>query len=304
VLLGGSEDPAGFGPTVRVARNSALEYAVSSSTFRGEIFIYARDGALARVLGRRGQGPGEFRRELLLAFDNADSLHAIERGSNRYTVLSPDFQVARTAQLSGQVIDFCLESTGTLFTLIPISAPEGISFAHVIARDGQTLSSFATIEAQKLDPLRMPQLVACTPHGARLLSAGASYLIDQYSADGASRQTLQAARRWFPTPAPAGRDRTESRTVGPSRSVQTSGLSADREGRIWLFVVVPGDPQEANPTTTTVEVIDPARGILLARGSLAGEARPLDANTVYALVEDAIGDRRIQISRLLLVGTP
>lgn len=119
VQLGSLSDPAGFGPTVQVAVNARNDYLVSSGTFVGEIQKYGANGRFAGTIARQGGGPGEFNREVLLAFDRNDSLHVVEKGGTRYSVFSPALEHVRSAKLPFPVTDFCMATGRRIVAIAP-----------------------------------------------------------------------------------------------------------------------------------------------------------------------------------------
>ncbi|MES2307018.1 MAG: hypothetical protein V4558_16065 [Gemmatimonadota bacterium] len=83
---------AGVGYSVRAvfAPDSTLWVANAS-----EIVVLHRDGALARTVGRAGDGPGEFRGILSLGLGGDGTIYASELGSGRFTRLRTSGGVAQ-----------------------------------------------------------------------------------------------------------------------------------------------------------------------------------------------------------------
>src|SRR5262245_7574293 len=69
VRIGSAEDSAGFGLTASVVLTRRGQFLVSSGTFVGQVFVYDRNGRFVRSIGRRGEGPGEFKSTLTLHVD-------------------------------------------------------------------------------------------------------------------------------------------------------------------------------------------------------------------------------------------
>jgi hypothetical protein len=308
VQLGSSDDPAGFGSVAELAINSQHQYAVSSNTFPGEIFWYDVDGRFVDAFGRRGGGPGEFNSDLLLSFDAHDSLHVIEKGGFRYTVMTPNLGYERSARLEGRVFDFCLEAGGNLFAAASIVKDGGVSFGQVFSGQGQTVRSFAVVDQLRIDPITMPQHVACDARGRRWIASRLSYVIEAWTPSGKLDRRFSAKRSWFLTPevgaSPSGRARQPGPAGSDGVSTQLTGITVDSAHRLWVFAEVQGTngqtPGTGGPSTThtVIEVLDSNSGALLATATVAGSLRPSSEGRAYSLVEDAFGDRRIQIWRL------
>lgn len=66
-----------------------------------EIFIFDAEGNYLRTVGRRGEGPGEFRRLAWIAIRPPDSLVAADDGLRRITVFDAGGQPSRTATTVG-----------------------------------------------------------------------------------------------------------------------------------------------------------------------------------------------------------
>jgi hypothetical protein len=311
VLLGGIDDPAGFGPTAQVALSRTGAFAVSSSTFIGEIQFYSPQGTFTRTIGRKGGGPGEFNRELVLKYDRHDTLHVAERGGTRYSVFSPDLRHVRSMQLKGSILDFCIESSGTIFAIGSMVEGNTVSLGQVLARNGEPLLKFASFNLASLDPRTMPQLLACGAQGDRWTAGRATYFLDKWGPQGQNVRRLVANRDWFPTARIAtGRGGAEGAAGVGSRqpqAAQLSGIALDELGRVWVFARVE-DSRPRGPTTdplklsdTIIEIIDGNTGELLAYRRFDEPLMPLAPGRAYSVVEDNLGDRKIQVWSLRLV---
>lgn len=93
----GDESGEGFvGSTLNVVATDTRIF-VSIREIPSEIRVFSRvDGSFERVLGRSGEGPGEYRAIAALEVMTGDSLLVYDRGLQRITILSPDLTVART----------------------------------------------------------------------------------------------------------------------------------------------------------------------------------------------------------------
>ena len=91
--LGGASLPFESGMTSFVAMMSDGRFVVAPTMNVGEIAIFRASGEYERVVGREGDGPGEYRniRAVLVGAD--DTIRVVE--PSRVTRLAPDFLVHR-----------------------------------------------------------------------------------------------------------------------------------------------------------------------------------------------------------------
>lgn len=83
---------------VRVVRNSRGHYFVASPGSDARVFKYDSTGRFLKLIGRRGQGPGEFTGISDIAISAGDSLLVFARG-NRLLVFSSEDRFAREVRL-------------------------------------------------------------------------------------------------------------------------------------------------------------------------------------------------------------
>lgn len=137
VSLGSPGDSSSVVPWSTVARNSRGEFYVAPMAHPGEIYVYGPDGRYHTKLGRAGQGPGEYGARLKVAIDDADSLHVIDDGNRRWTVLGPDYEVARSAPLPGFVRRFFVTASGRLVTHADVGTARCFGLpVQLLAADG------------------------------------------------------------------------------------------------------------------------------------------------------------------------
>lgn len=62
----------------------------------GRIQVFDADGSYRRTIGRRGDGPGEFRLPRAVQISQGDSLFVVDQGAVRYSVFGPDGEFVRS----------------------------------------------------------------------------------------------------------------------------------------------------------------------------------------------------------------
>lgn len=306
VQLGSLDDPAGFAPVIQLAKNSDSLYVVSSTTFDGELFVYGEDGQFLRTVGRRGEGPGEFRRTQLVAFDSQDSLHAIEAGGPRHSVFAPDLSFVRTVEMQTRTLGMRIEDSGTVFAVAPKQSGD-LSFAlQVLLPDGSPLHAFDPIDPEASGQAAMGRNITVDTHGQRWSVGMAEYRLKQWDEDGRLVRVLEASRDWIPETIPMRLERDQRPPA------QITGLEADGDGLLWVFAAVPDAnwappepgtrPSPATMYDTLVEVLDPTTGNLLARSTFDQLVLPFGRGSAYSMLEESSGDLRVQVWEMRVSG--
>ncbi len=301
--LGSADDPAGFAVNAEAVMTKRGEFLVSSSTFIGEIYIYDRNGKFVRSIGRRGAGPGEFSAPLHLGVDAQDTVRAVEMGGGaRYHVIAPDNTVKRTTPLGVRVFDVAVEADGQLFAATP-GATTTLSYFDRLGQR-QTLGKLPTSS----NPNEQLRYVATGANGTRWSLGLAAYVLERWLPDGTSAQKLTAERDWLPKgPLPT---RLDIRTERPP--ARFTGLLIDAQGRLFVFAAVADANWKPTPAVATppdpskffdtlIEVIDPRTGGFIASTRLDGIVVPMHGTLAYSMVEDDVGDRRLQVWNVSLI---
>lgn len=305
--LGAESDPAGFGPLVQLAVDGQRRFAVSSNTFVGELLLYDSTGKFERAVGRRGGGPGEFQMPVQLTFGVGDSLHAVELGGSRYTVFTPQMQLARSVLLPGRVFAFAIDPRGRILASAPTAAHGGLRALQLLSPAGEPLASFDDQSAEDVGRGSERRFVAFGPDG-RMWSVGLRrYEVRSWGRDGEWLATYRGDRGWLSTdPLPLRLDPTAERPPG-----EISGLAVDDEGLVWIFASVAaadwrpmergaGPPKPSSLYDTIVEVFEPRSGSLIAWARSDRLVFPLGSRMVYGVVSDAQGDNQIHVWNMSL----
>jgi len=306
VRLGSLDDPAGFGPVVQIAANSKNQYVVSSTTFDGELFLYGEDGKFIRTIGRRGEGPGEFSRTQLLAFDAQDSLHAMDASGPKHSVFAPDLTFVRAVQQQTRTLAMRIEPSGTVFVVAPKMSGEASFALQVLSPDGAALQAFDPIDPNASGQAALGRSITVDPSGRRWSIGTAVYRLKEWSTDAQVTRVFEAKRDWIPETIPMRLERNQQPPA------QIAGLEADEAGLLWVFAVLP-DANWSPPTPgsrldpgsmydTVVEIIDPDTGRLLARSRLDPLVLPFARGRAYSMVEEESGDLRIQVWQMKVIG--
>lgn len=169
------------------------------------------DGRLLGVMGREGDGPGEYRNPIDLAV-NTDGLAAVLSASGRVSFWQPDGNLAGTVQSGpGLATDILAARADTFYVKSDLFPPQDFSEFRLVTPD--TALADARYRDADLALASEPgrglknhaYAVAATPRGELLLSPpGPDYLILRIAANGRSQRGI--AR---PEIAPLQRDASE-----------------------------------------------------------------------------------------------
>lgn len=310
--LGSLEDPVTLTPFTAVVAGRDGTYYAGLRADQGEIARYDARGRYIGGIGRRGDGPGEYHTIDYLLKGPGDSLYVFEYG--RYTVLTPDHEVARVRTLPGRRLRAGALPGGRVLFNANIRTRERTGLPlHILEPDGSIARSFGrALEIREWDDvwgmIRMP---AYAGEGRFWVAAAgeASYRAELWDTAGRHLKTLVRQPEWYE---PVG-----YRSYNVRRQRPTPGLSdihVDGAGRLWVIGKAARDdwhpPAENEPivpgygTEAFIEVIDPATNRLIASTRFRDEPinALLDDGRVSSLYATRDGDYRIGVWRVRLVG--
>ncbi len=311
-LLGHPEDPTSVGANAAgvdcsAGRLSTGEYVVSAVVGGGEIQVYDPEGKVVRLIGRKGEGPGELGTRVRLAVGPKDTLYVLDDGQARLSVFSASGEFVRSFLVPDQVRSFALLNNGDLLFSRTSSGLEGMHF-YLYGPQGEERGRFerVALDTREVDD----RIVApANPDGFWTASIW-RHEFRRWGGAGSLEHTVTANVEWFP---PDGRY-VEGMPFSVPTAPVLSYLWDDGHGRIWAFSIVPDASWEPGiPLTpfyewtrrtfdTIIEVIDLDRGLVVAAGrydQMFGKV--CGSPLLYTANEAEDGDTRLQILEPLLV---
>jgi len=229
---GGYPDPSpGLSGSFRaVAKDSQGRYYTAAEA--AAILAWNADGTLRAVVGRRGEGPGEFSDDVRAIYVDADdNIHVSDR-SNRWLVFSEDLEFLREWPApTSEPRSVHLIGDGRLLLTRPFpGAPDSVF--HVIAEGEGLVSSHGTPRAGRARYLQLvPRPSALHDSGLWVAPArgtGEGYVLEHWSLDGRLDRLLQRVVPGLPLTG------TPDEPMAPEFRV----LHVDDEGILWVGVVV------------------------------------------------------------------
>jgi hypothetical protein len=287
-LIAASDSGALVGPPEAVVADERGRYWVMPGP--GLPLVYDGSGQTVRVVGTRGNGPGEFSVPYAAALLPGDSVLVLDRSGPRALVVGPDYRPVRTIRLTWPLGPIVILTWPTsVLANGNVGTPEGAGWPlHRVAMDGTDARVDLSFGSGRglLRPGRFAELaqrLAPARGGNIWASSVVSYRIGLWSPEGHQLRALERHPDWFT--AGAGTEAGNPDTPPPS---SISAIYEDQAGLLWVFVRVPastwraawqGVPSGAREVSarqiaveklfaTMVEVIDPSRGRVVARSRM------------------------------------
>jgi hypothetical protein len=239
VVLGDSTGGGIIDRSNEIAAGADFYYLVDR-VVSDEIAVFRRDGTFHTSVGRRGEGPGEYRDIRALWVSPGDTLHVIDAGLLRRTVLSPAFEVVRTDRLPGRVLHYGYTGLGDGSSILAAIAPDSagnLKFLHRISKYGEPLLSFGDFGGEaseaSLGSTALVRIPVETKNGEVLVTHGNDFLLEAYREGGTLERVLRFMDREFLELVPAG-DLTYAPWI--------QDLRVDEAGRLWVMMRI-GDPK-------------------------------------------------------------
>ena len=326
-------------PTPGLARDSKGSYIVFPVEGDALIGVFGADGRYLSSYGRIGEGPGEFAPGLgrLLTIGEGDVLYAIAHP--HLHVLAPradstldQFRVPVDAR------DVTVLKNGTMAVHATVRTEAGITTIQILRPDGEFEASIAPAatndeewdEWKALSQNRfmvrwdMSRVLGRSSDHKDVWSAHRNrYRISRYGRDGVEKIRIERIAKWFQ---PHFNRTSGVRSRGFAES-SVASIHEDADGLLWVAVLrapssisatldepapagVEGRMNSFSYTDmsqflhTTVEVLDPMAGELVARHEFGEYAKfvdtPGDDVFMYSLRADALGNIECTIRPLKL----
>ena len=322
VVFGDSTGPGMLREQSTITTDQRGRFYVTSN-FDPTITVFDGSGRFLRRIGRRGQGPGEFPSVPKILFGLGDTLYTLTYSTRRMTVFSPEYEVVRTETLSSSFTTGVRLPDGRfLLSGDPRSAATIGYPLHLIDNSGAHVRSFgSTTGAQDLFGSRGMIRRFATPLGPHIWTARLDeYVLEQWDMDGRKLAHLTRQAPWFP---PKER-RPPNATNGTHRApLEMRAIAEDKAGLLWTLSLVPDrewrprtlPPMPGAPNATytpdslrhklhdsVLEVVDPARGVVLATRTLDTSFMAFIApDLLVSYTEDAGGNPRYVVWRARMV---
>lgn len=281
--VGEREDPGGVGPSQVLARDSRGRFFHSHRGSPGQLLVFGPDGHFLRAIGRRGDGPGEFRAISRVIVGRGDTLFVFDGAARRLTVLSPALELVRTQRMpvSAGSASTLIRPNGEIVVSADVRSPDRVGYPlHLVDGEGSIVRSFGAVRPV-LRPgvaYSMYRALAWDRSGDVWAAQKNRYLVELWDLSGQLHRVLERDARWF---RPWETDPPISPDHAPDPRLQA--IEIDSAGRLWILAMV-ADPhyrdalirrdgprgpryeftEQDRVFDSIIEVIDPVSGRLLS----------------------------------------
>ena len=262
ISLSDSLHPGLFAYSPLVMRDSrGFWYATSNTDGLKQVGVFDQEGRLTKVIGRLGEGPGEFTLINHIVVGSGDSLYVYDHSQMRRSVFDPDHEFVRTDPIHAFMRQLVPLSSGHMIVSSTVMTADRAGWPlHHIGADGSVLQTFAA------DALLEHSGIAMGGEGVLWVAPRNAYELATYSASGARFEpTNRLYRRqveWF-------QPWTERSSDGrPRPSMKQIAFGPEDPTLLWVLIDV-ADPEWAplrrRPSFADgLEVIDVKSGSVLA----------------------------------------
>ena len=144
-----ADDPGILNPEFTWLQKTEAGTFVSASLDETQIAEFGPDGRLAGVIGRAGQGPGEFGIAANPIPGPGDTLFVPDLAQGRISMFGPDRALAGTLPMPFFALPAFVMPDGSFLVASQIRTSESIGYPmHVVDREGRVVRSFGTDEPQ------------------------------------------------------------------------------------------------------------------------------------------------------------
>jgi hypothetical protein len=232
-LDGGAADPGVIAMIPGVTRSTATgRWFASSTEGARQVGVFTPAGRMQSLLGRQGEGPGEYARIWRVQVGRGDSLYVYDRHLSRRTVYSPELDVIRVDPLpAGRYRDVVTLANGRAVISALIQTTESAGYPlHFVSGAGAVERSFGADVAvyPPRDAEALDRTIAVDT-GGRIWSAHvADYRIEAFDAGGRKVAEFAGRPDWWRS------------DVWPDRPT-VWGIAFDRVERdiLWIRTTVP-----------------------------------------------------------------
>lgn len=219
--LGSFDGPGAIeGDPAVVAGDSRGNVFVVTYQTGHQINVYDSGGRFVRLIGRRGEGPGEFKSIREVFAGAGDTLYVFDAGTGRLTVLNPDWSVARMSRLPYDIRQAHRLYDGTFAIAAVVPTPDRFGLPLHIASEEELLFSFGEggswTTAEQSGMRLLERVLAPSRLGGFWSLPGNTYVLSRWNASGEVLDRHDLNERWF------------------TEFSDFPGVSQDRPPRPWL----------------------------------------------------------------------
>lgn len=256
--------------------NSDGTFLVLAGPFAEDPFFADETGAITQAVGRKGEGPGEYRR-VMQFFEGPSAYLVFDPSLRRATHLSKtNLETLETHPIPGYtgVPPVLVFDDGFYLVTGAEATPRSVGkLFHLLDSAGNVVGRFGEPDrGNELPSVVVPLCLARSRDGTFWTADRDRYRISRWDREGNLLEVIRRESAWFAFEA----DREKRRAAVPQYRVD--GLFEDEGGLLWVHVRgyrSEGGRLDPDPATRTsiIEVIDPVAGTLVAASRMDGVTR-------------------------------
>ena len=234
-------------------------YATSNTDGLKQVGVFDPDGRLIRVIGRLGEGPGEFTHVNHIVVGPGDTLYVYDHPQLRRSVFDPDHEFVRKEPIPWFVRQILPLRSGRTIVNSTIGTGDQAAWPlHVVDADGGVLQTFGAESSSRRpeQALLEDRAIVIDTEGVLWVAPRNAYELSTYSAVDARFEPMnQLYRRqaeWFQ---PWTGRSSDGR---PRPSMKQIAFGPEDPALLWVLISV-ADPEWAplrRPTRSSKELID------------------------------------------------
>jgi hypothetical protein len=307
-------------PTGAVVRDQEGRFYVVSGESTSQISVFDAQGRFLKIIGRLGDGPGEFR-SIHAILARGDTLWAFDGRLGRITLLNERGDILEMARFTGTIDNVAGLTNGDLAIAGLIGDDSLLLPIHYMTVAGRIKASFGpAFRRQDYRDFYVSQrLITAAPGGGVWAAPRHRYELHHWDESGHSIGQLHLSRPWFPE-----HDRPGALSRSDAPAPELLAIQADSTGVIWTLTMI-AEPDwyeglAAAPVRspegdfypivdldrvfkTRIEVLDAANGDLIAQDDVDDVLFAFASDGLaVSSIQDQQGYPRLRVWRLGTVG--
>ena len=240
ISLSDSLHPGLFAYSPLVMRDSrGVWYATSNTDGLKQVGVFDPDGRLRKVIGRLGEGPGEFTHVNHIVVGSGDTLYVYDHSQLRRSVFDPGHEFVRTERIPAYMRDMVPLPSGRMIVNSTIRTADGVHWPlHLVGADGGVLQTFGneTASSRPDDSFLELRAIAVDGDGMLWVAPRNAYELATYSMAG---MRLEPTNRrygrqadWFPPWTESSRG-----TEPPRPNVKQIAFGSEDPTLLWVLII-------------------------------------------------------------------
>lgn len=219
----------------RVLRLDSGSYVAAPLGEPGTLGVFDDRGAFLRIIGGRGQGPGEFESIDVIVASGGETLLVADHRLSRLSRITTRGRIVDILRLPARTFDIAALSDGRIAAQMNIPTEQKIALpVHILDRKGRILDSFGSMNGmfQDWNADVHARYLAASPSGIWVMRTN-EYKFELWNLNGELETTLTRDTEWFH---PWDLMSRTSYFESPP-DTRSMGLQATRDGLIWFLFI-------------------------------------------------------------------